>query len=66
MTEKEKMLAGEIYDCGDTELITRWHLAKHLQQQYNAADSWGSVVTKSIPANCMAVGNPCRIIREFT
>lgn len=39
MTEKEKMLAGEIYDCGDTELITRWSLAKRLQQQYNIADS---------------------------
>lgn len=39
MTEKEKMLAGEIYDCGDTELITRWHLAKRLQQQYNMTDS---------------------------
>ncbi|WP_227472022.1 sugar O-acetyltransferase [Parabacteroides bouchesdurhonensis] len=39
MTEKEKMLAGEIYDCGDTELITRWHLAKSLQQRYNATDS---------------------------
>ena len=23
----------------------------------------GSVVTKSIPANCVAVGNPCRVIR---
>lgn len=39
MTEKEKMLAGEIYDCGDTELITRWHLAKCLQQRYNETDS---------------------------
>lgn len=39
MTEKEKMLAGEIYDCGDTELLTRWHLAKQLQQRYNATDS---------------------------
>lgn len=26
-TEKEKMLAGEPYDCGDTELINRWHKA---------------------------------------
>ena len=25
----------------------------------------GSVVTKSIPANCVAVGNPCRVIREI-
>ena len=25
----------------------------------------GSVVTKDIPANCVAVGNPCRVIREI-
>lgn len=26
----------------------------------------GSVVTKSIPANTVAVGNPCRVIRDIT
>lgn len=26
----------------------------------------GSVVTKDIPANSLAVGNPCRVIREIT
>ncbi|QPN88941.1 sugar O-acetyltransferase [Proteus vulgaris] len=26
----------------------------------------GSVVTKSIPANCVAVGNPCRVIRQIS
>jgi maltose O-acetyltransferase len=25
----------------------------------------GSVVTKSIPANCVAVGNPCKAVREL-
>ena len=25
----------------------------------------GSVVTKIIPANCVAVGNPCRVLREI-
>ncbi|MDI9634956.1 hypothetical protein QM565_04010 [Geitlerinema splendidum] len=25
----------------------------------------GSVVTKNIPANVVAVGNPCRVIREL-
>jgi len=34
-TEKEKMLAGEPYDCGDTELINRWHKAKQLQKEYS-------------------------------
>lgn len=39
MTEKEKMLAGELYDCGDTELLARWHKAKDLARDYNNTDS---------------------------
>lgn len=26
----------------------------------------GSVVTRDIPANCIAVGNPCRVLRQIT
>ena len=26
----------------------------------------GSVVTKDIPPHSLAVGNPCRVLREFT
>lgn len=33
------MLAGEVYDPGDLELITRWHEAKHLQRLYAQADT---------------------------
>jgi acetyltransferase-like isoleucine patch superfamily enzyme len=32
----------------------------------NAVIGAGSVVTKDIPANCVAVGNPCRVIRQIT
>lgn len=39
MTEKEKMLSGDVYDCADPDLIARWHLAKRLQQQYNSTDT---------------------------
>ena len=39
MTEREKMLAGELYDCGDKELLGRWHLARDLVRDYNALDS---------------------------
>lgn len=39
MTEREKMLAGELYDCGDPELLNRWHVAKDLMRDYNLTDS---------------------------
>lgn len=39
MNEREKMLSGETYDCGDSRLLERWHLAKRLQREYNAADT---------------------------
>ncbi len=32
----------------------------------NAIIGAGSVVTKAIPANVIAVGNPCRVLREIT
>ena len=32
----------------------------------NAVIGAGSVVTKDIPANAVAVGNPCKVIREIT
>ena len=31
----------------------------------NSVVGAGSVVTRSIPANCVAVGNPCRVIKEI-
>ncbi len=47
-TEKEKMLAGEIYDASDKELITRWHYAKELVKRYNQADTRDQVLLDSI------------------
>jgi len=32
----------------------------------NVVIGGGSVVVKDIPANHVAVGNPCRIVREIT
>ena len=39
MTEREKMLVGMLYDCGDEELLTQWHKAKNLMRDYNNTDS---------------------------
>lgn len=39
MSEREKMLAGELYDCGDEELLKQWHKAKNLIVKYNIMNS---------------------------
>ena len=39
MTEREKMLAGQLYDCSDKELISMWHKAKNLTKKYNNLES---------------------------
>lgn len=39
MIEREKMLDGQLYDCGDPELLTQWHRAKDLIRDYNQTDS---------------------------
>lgn len=39
MTEREKMLAGQLYDCGDKELLDQWHRAKDLIRDYNTMGS---------------------------
>lgn len=39
MTEREKMLSGQLYDCGDEELLTQWYKAKNLTRDYNQTDS---------------------------
>ncbi len=33
MTEKEKMLAGLEYDCGDKELLAMWHMTFNYQRR---------------------------------
>ena len=30
----------------------------------NSVIGMNSIVTKSIPANCVAVGNPCKVIKQ--
>ena len=39
MTEKEKMINGEVYDSRDPELLKMYHRARKLTQAYNILDS---------------------------
>ncbi len=48
MTEREKMLAGELYNCGDAELLDMWHKAKNLIRDYNNLDSENLCAKKDI------------------
>ena len=34
------------------------------QKRDNAVIGAGSIVTKDIPANCVAVGNPCKVVKR--
>ena len=103
MSEKDKMLAGELYDANyDKELIKDRYKAKDICFEYNnlkpsdfeskdriikklfaktgeqiivvlpgvtigdnVVIGAGSVVNKDIPSNSVAVGNPCKVIKEI-
>ncbi len=39
MTEKDKMLGGELYDSRDPELLMMYHRARKLLREYNSLDS---------------------------
>ncbi len=53
MTEREKMLVGQLYDCGDMELITQWHKAKNLIRQYNNTMSEDAYTKNNILDNLL-------------
>jgi maltose O-acetyltransferase len=38
---------------------------RHIFIGKNSVIGTGSIVTKSIPENCLVVGNPCRVIRKI-
>ena len=38
MTEREKMLAGKLYNCGDQKLLAQLHKAKDLTKDNNNMD----------------------------
>ena len=89
MSEKEKMLRGELYLAKDLKLKKEREKAKELCYDYNnlrpsqfqerkaqlekilgktgdnSVIGAGSVVTKDIPEGVLAVGNPCRVVKNI-
>ena len=56
-TERERMLAGDLYIADDPEL--------RVTIGENTVVGAGAVVTRDLPANVVAVGNPARITRSL-
>ncbi len=66
MTEKEKMLAGEPYDCGDPELLGLWYAGKNLMREYNQLDYTDSKARLRILDNLLgARGENTQITAPF-
>lgn len=63
MTEKEKMLAGMIYDANFNLVILD---EAPVTFGDNCVIGAGSVVVKDIPSNSVAVGNPCKVVKTIS
>ena len=53
-------IGNNVWIGGDTKILAGVTIGD------NTVIGAGSVVTKDIPANVVAVGNPCRVIRKIT
>lgn len=56
--EKDKVIAGELYDPLDPELSAPVSIGDR------SIIAPGSVVTRDVPADVIAAGNPARVIRD--
>lgn len=66
LSEKKKMLAGEPYDCGDPELLERWHKAKELQKKLFLADTRDRNLVNSILDELLgSYGENCWVAAPF-
>lgn len=66
LTEKEKMLAGEVFDATDSLLLARRHEAQCLQAAYNAVPSTdGSQRAELLDRLLGSRGENCRIAAPF-
>ena len=60
-SEKHNMLAGQLYDPSDPELV-----ADRLRARLAwADDGWLGGGVGAVPAGVFAAGNPCRVIRAI-
>ena len=66
-TEKEKMLAGDLYHAADTELLTERRHAQQILARYNAAPDDGQMLRTDLLRDFLgAVGEGTVVLPTFT
>ncbi|CBK39834.1 Maltose O-acetyltransferase [Nitrospira defluvii] len=66
-TEKEKMLAGDLYHAADTELLTERRHAQQILVRYNAAPDDGQMLRTDLLRDVLgAVGEGTVVLPTFT
>ncbi len=66
-TEKEKMLAGDLYHAADTELLTERRHAQQILVRYNAAPDDGQMLRTDLLRDFLgAVGEGTVVLPTFT
>ena len=64
---RERMLAGELYVADDPELLDGGVIVRPgVTIGDNTVVGAGAVVTRDLPTDVVAVGNPARVIRHLT
>ncbi|MFQ6548877.1 sugar O-acetyltransferase [Aestuariibius sp. 2305UL40-4] len=63
MTERDKMLAGDLYRPGDPELVTLRKRAQHLMRDYNATVYGEDEARRAILTDLLAPGSAIPVIR---
>ena len=63
MDENHIRIGNQVLIAPNVQFYTATHPIDYNERFVENWDENGSVVTKSIPANCVAVGNPCKVIR---
>lgn len=63
----EKQLSREYYFSDYEDMEKRTAILRELLGEIgeNSVIGAGSVVNRAVPPNCVATGNPCRVIRCF-
>lgn len=58
-TNKEIIIGDNVWIGANATILKGVHIGD------NSVIGMGSIVTRDIPANCVAAGNPCRVIKQI-